>query len=180
MLEGQNINLRLVRATDIDQLIEATNRMADKGPHYPIQLHTTTAFNKQFAEDGMWGDDSGVLLIEDKDHHILGYVTFFPSHPHDPCIEVGYAIYRPADRGHGAMTEALRIFSAYLFDLKPIARLQIATHVDNLPSQRVAEKVGYIREGILRKAWFLRGEYTDLVQFSLLRDECPSLEEVLT
>jgi len=179
MFEGKTINLRLVREADLDEIIELTNRMVDKGEYYPVNLHTTTAFRKQFADDGMWGDESGVLLIEDKDHRVIGYITFFPSHPHDPGIEVGFALYRPADRGRGTMSEALRIFSAYLFGLKPIARLQIATHVDNLASQRVAEKVGFVREGVLRKAWFLRGEYVDLVQFSLLREECPPLEQVL-
>lgn len=179
MFEGTIINLRLVREADIDEIVELTNRMADKGAYYPVGLETAAAFRKQLAEDGMWGADSGVLLIEDKDHAVLGYITHFPSHPHSPCPEVGFAIYRRADRGRGAMTEALRIFSAYLFSCRPAPRLQIATHVENTASQRVAEKVGYVREGTMRKAWFLRGEYVDLALFSLLREECPTLAEVL-
>ncbi len=179
MFEGRTINLRLVRESDIDEIIELTNRMADKGTYYPVQLHTAAAFRKDLAEDGMWGADSGVLLIEDKDHRVLGYITYFPSHPHVTCPEIGFAIYRQADRGRGAMTEALRIFSAYLFSIKPVARLQIATHVDNLASQRVTEKAGYVHEGTMRKAWFLRGEHVDLALYSLLREECPSLDDVL-
>ena len=97
----------------------------------------------------------------------------------DAGYEVGYGIFRREDRGKGYATEALRIFSSYLFELKPIPRLHIATHVDNAAAQRVAEKCGYKLEGTLRQFAFLRGKYADYVQYSLLRDECPSLAQAL-
>jgi RimJ/RimL family protein N-acetyltransferase len=93
--------------------------------------------------------------------------------------EVGFVVFRREDRRKGYTTEALRIFSAYLFELKPIPRLQLGTHVDNVAARRVAEKCGYKLEGTLRQAWFARGTYVDYALYSLLRDECPSLAEAL-
>jgi ribosomal-protein-alanine N-acetyltransferase len=48
-----------------------------------------------------------------------------------------------------------------------------------MAARRVAEKCGYKLEGTLRQFFFTRGEYVDYVQYSLLRNECPSLAEAL-
>jgi [ribosomal protein S5]-alanine N-acetyltransferase len=58
-----------------------------------------------------------------------------------------------------------------LFDTRKIRRLQLTVVVGNLASKRVAEKCGFTREGIARKAVFLRGQNVDLEWFSLLREE---------
>ena len=48
-------------------------------------------------------------------------------------IEIGYWIGEPF-WGKGIMTEALRLFSSYLFELWPIPRLQITCMQGNIPS----------------------------------------------
>jgi RimJ/RimL family protein N-acetyltransferase len=49
----------------------------------------------------------------------------------------------------------------------------------NLGSSRVAEKCGFTYEGTMRKATFNQGEYHSLRLYSLLREECPSLDELI-
>ena len=93
--------------------------------------------------------------------------------------EIGYAIFRPEDRGKGYMTAALRIFSAYLFELKPVPRLQLGMFKGNAASRKVAERCGYQYEGTQRQGNFLRGQYHDRETFSLLRSECLPLAEAL-
>jgi ribosomal-protein-alanine N-acetyltransferase len=73
----------------------------------------------------------------------------------------------------------LRIFSAYLFELRPIPRLQFGMFKGNAASRKVAEKCGYQYEGTQRQGNFLRGGYWDRETFSLLRSECPRLSEAL-
>ncbi|MCP6657804.1 GNAT family N-acetyltransferase, partial [Klebsiella pneumoniae] len=80
------------------------------------------------------------------------------------------------DRGKGYMSEALSLFSSFLFESKPIPRLQLTVVVGNESSRKVAEKCGYRYEGTLRKAAFLAGKYVDLELFGLLPDECPPLQ----
>ena len=77
------------------------------------------------------------------------------------------------------MTAALRIFSAYLFELKPTPRLQLGMFKGNAASRKVAEKCGYQYEGTQRQGNFLRGQYHDRETFSLLRNECRPLAEAL-
>jgi len=83
---------------------------------------------------------------------------------------VGYWLRREA-RGHGAATIAVRLVSGWAFDELGIKRLNLITVLENLVSQRVAERAGFTREGIPR-AWMpTRDGRRDSVMFSLLPDD---------
>ena len=84
---------------------------------------------------------------------------------------IGYWIAAPA-RGHGVCTRALRRLSRWALEDLGLQRLDLITDPDNRASQRVAEKVGFRREGVLRA--HLRhpnGSIRDSVMFSLLPGE---------
>jgi RimJ/RimL family protein N-acetyltransferase len=83
--------------------------------------------------------------------------------------ETGYWI-GPADRRHGYVTEAVRAVARYAFDLG-LYRLELLAAVGNVASQRVAERAGFTREGVLRKARPVPGGRSDMVLFSLLKGE---------
>jgi RimJ/RimL family protein N-acetyltransferase len=90
--------------------------------------------------------------------------------PYVKMLEIGYSLI-PSERGKGYCTEATQLMVDYLFLSKDIDRIQATTHVKNAASQKVLEKVGFKREGTLRKPTRIRGEWTDLVIFSILREE---------
>jgi RimJ/RimL family protein N-acetyltransferase len=77
----------------------------------------------------------------------------------------------PSERGKGYGTEALGIMVDYLFLSKEVMRIQVQTDVRNAVSQKVIEKVGFKREGTLRKDFFMRGEWVDAYIYSILREE---------
>ena len=84
---------------------------------------------------------------------------------------IGYWVAAPA-RGRGVCTRALRLLSRWALDELDLQRLDLITDPDNLASQRVAEKVGFRREGVLRA--HLRhpdGRIRDSMMFSLLPGE---------
>ena len=86
-----------------------------------------------------------------------------------PKAELGYFIDQ-AHEGKGIVTEALQIVIQYAFaDLK-MNKLFLRTLVGNVGSQKVAEKNGFIKEGILRKE-FKSGnnKLEDVVYYGLLR-----------
>jgi ribosomal-protein-alanine N-acetyltransferase len=70
-----------------------------------------------------------------------------------------------------ACTEAVQILLDYLFLSRDIVRVQAHTHVGNKASQRVLEKSGLRREGIVRKNTFTRGEWRDSYLCSILKEE---------
>jgi RimJ/RimL family protein N-acetyltransferase len=84
---------------------------------------------------------------------------------------IGYWVAGEA-RGRGLCTRALRVLSRWALEELHLQRLELVTDPENIPSQRVAEKVGFQREGVLRS--HLRhpdGRIRDSVMFSLLPGE---------
>ena len=89
----------------------------------------------------------------------------------DYRARIGYWVAAPV-RGRGLCTRALRLVSNFALGELGLQRLELITDPDNLASQRVAEKVGFQREGVLRA--HLRhpdGRIRDSVMFSLLPGE---------
>jgi RimJ/RimL family protein N-acetyltransferase len=84
---------------------------------------------------------------------------------------IGYWCAREA-RGRGLTTRALRLLSRYALEDLGLERLELITDPDNHASQRVAEKVGFQREGVLRSHLLHPdGRRRDSVMFSLLPGE---------
>lgn len=84
---------------------------------------------------------------------------------------IGYWV-ASSSRGQGICTRALRALSRFALDEQQLQRLELITDPDNLASQRVAEKVGFRREAVLRAHLRHRdGRIRDSVMFSLLPDE---------
>jgi RimJ/RimL family protein N-acetyltransferase len=90
---------------------------------------------------------------------------------HDYRGRMGYWVAEAA-RGRGTCTRALGLLSRHALEERGLQRLELITDPDNVASQRVAEKVGFRREGVLRA--HLRhpdGRIRDSVMFSLLPGE---------
>jgi RimJ/RimL family protein N-acetyltransferase len=84
---------------------------------------------------------------------------------------IGYWCAQEA-RGRGYTTRALRVVSRYAIEELRFGRLELITDPDNHASQRVAEKVGFRREGVLRSHLLHPdGRRRDSVMFSLLPGE---------
>jgi RimJ/RimL family protein N-acetyltransferase len=84
--------------------------------------------------------------------------------------ELGYWVKAGA-RGRGVATRAVVLVARFAFDELGAARVQLVTEPDNVASQRVAEKAGFIREGTLRSFLSFKGRRRDAVMFSLLPGE---------
>jgi RimJ/RimL family protein N-acetyltransferase len=84
---------------------------------------------------------------------------------------IGYWVAAPSRRA-GVCTRALRLLSRWALDDLELRRLELITDPDNVASQRVAEKVGYRREGVMRSHLLHPdGRLRDSVMFSLLPGE---------
>ncbi len=179
MIVGKEINLRTVRERDVDELFELFSLVEDRGDFDAFNLPSEFNLKKRIKENGMWEEDFGTLLITDKQDRLIGDITYFKGLKYADGYEIGYRLYRRADRGKGYMTEALKLFSAFLFSIKPIRRLQVNMFSENIASRRIAEKCGYTHEGTMRQTVFCRGKYYDLELFSLMREECSDLPKLL-
>lgn len=74
--------------------------------------------------------------------------------------------------GKGITTRAVSVAVSQVFnDLPHVLRLQAFVQTQNIASQRVVEKIGFQREGLLRKYTFLKGKISDVFVYSLLSSD---------
>lgn len=88
--------------------------------------------------------------------------------------EVGYWI-RAEDRDRGLTTRSVNLISRWACEELGCRRLQLRADDQNVPSQRVAEKAGFTREGVLRSVHYNArlDRRVDYVMYSLLPSELP-------
>jgi RimJ/RimL family protein N-acetyltransferase len=81
--------------------------------------------------------------------------------------ELGYVV-APAARGQGVATEALRLLTDWGFSELGALRLELLISVDNDASKRVAERCGYMHEGVLRSLFLKQDLRSDTEIWSRL------------
>ena len=83
---------------------------------------------------------------------------------------LGYWI-RTSAAGQGFATRATRLAARFGFEQLGLQRIEIVAAVENIASQRVAEKAGACREAVARKRLLIRGEPQDAVVYSLIKED---------
>jgi RimJ/RimL family protein N-acetyltransferase len=127
--------------------------------------------HKRFHEGGYASDEYELFFICKPTGEVIGDVVHFLAKRYATARELGWCIYAPEDRQHGYATEAVTALVDYLFKSHPIHRIECHTSVDNHASLRLAEKCGFVREGIARGLVFIAGSFVDDVMLSILRHE---------
>jgi RimJ/RimL family protein N-acetyltransferase len=85
-------------------------------------------------------------------------------------LELGYIVH-PDARGRGVATEALILLTRWAFEELGALRAYLYINVENVPSLRVAERAGYVREGLLRSLHLKRDLRGDTELWSRLPDD---------
>ena len=83
---------------------------------------------------------------------------------------LGYWV-RTSATGKGIASRATRLVAGFAFEELKLQRVEIMAAVGNIASQRVAEKAGAIREGVLRKRLLNDDRPLDAVLFSLIEED---------
>lgn len=168
MLEGININLRVIDKEDINLYQQWINTSEILGRYNRLRQVSTENLQGIFS---LSPDDFQAFIIEKKDNKKIGVILYFINKggPYE-LLEIGYFLI-PPERNKGYCSEAVKIFVDYLFLSKDIVRIQAATVTKNIGSQKVLEKAGFTKEGIIRKMMWCRGDWRDYILYSILRDE---------
>ena len=94
------------------------------------------------------GEQVRLAVADAAGGELLGSVSLEPSWQLG-LAEVGYWVKREARR-RGVATAAARLLMRWAFEELGLERLELATYPGNLASQRLAESLGFRREGLLR------------------------------
>ncbi|MFP3846135.1 GNAT family N-acetyltransferase, partial [Priestia filamentosa] len=117
-----------------------------------------------------WG-----ITLKGKDE-VIGSCGFLNRVSEHYRTEIGYELSRDY-WGHGIASEALEAVIRYGFKYLKLQRVEALVEPPNIPSQKLIEKNGFIREGLLRKYEFTCGKFDDLYMYSLLKQDFEKLQE---
>ena len=102
--------------------------------------------------------------------HVIGSIAAFSLDRAQARAEIGYSLH--ADwHGRGLAGEALRAVLGFLIDEVGLERIEADIDPRNAASCRLAERVGFVQEGLLRERWRVNGETCDTALYGLLARE---------
>lgn len=170
----KDIQLRQYRHDDIDAVYEAV--MESKAELSPWMMWCHENYSRQDA--GTWVEgrpdawernESWSFVVVEPGGKLLGTCGIHRIDSLNGVGELGYWV-RSSMTGHGIATEGTRKLCEWAFTEKGLHRIEIIMSVENTASQRVAEKAGAVREGILCQRLLLDGRRHDAVMFAVLND----------
>lgn len=167
MLKPVEITLRPFKVSDVDDFM---GWAGDENVTKYCRWNTfasrddAAAFLKEVIKSHPW---YRAICVKDRP---VGSIYVMPGFGKDERRgEIGYAISAKY-WGKGVATEAVKIAVACAFEeLRHLDRIEGLVFSENKASQRVLEKAGFIREGLLRKYFFVKGKSVDIVLFSILK-----------
>jgi RimJ/RimL family protein N-acetyltransferase len=108
---------------------------------------------------------------------IVGSTRFAAFEPAHERVEIGWTWITPAHQRTAVNTEAKLLMLVHAFETLGLGRVELKTDVLNERSQRAMERLGFVREGVLRRHMVAStGRLRDSVYYSAIREEWPALK----
>lgn len=171
-LETKRLRLRRFRREDLESCLQ--NWVGDERVFRFISQNVMSREELEAflagADEAYANPETYYWAIEERDGcGVIGEIFVDDFSSRNGWCEVDYKL-GPAFWGRGYAAEALEAVIRHLFDHVGVHRIQAKCSVENAASQRVMEKAGMLREGVLR-AFFRRKDgsgWDDVVMYSIL------------
>jgi N-acetyltransferase len=120
------------------------------------------------------------VIYTTEGNEIIGMTRFYEYEKNDKRVAVGYTWYVPSVWGKVFNKECKLLLFQYAFEELQLNRVELTVVNQNIRSQRAIEKVGGVREGVMRKHGFRPdGTPKDTVIYSIIDDEWPDVKKKL-
>jgi RimJ/RimL family protein N-acetyltransferase len=117
-------------------------------------------------------------MFDKKENRYAGCTRYANISFRDKRLEIGWTWIAPLLQGSGINKHNKFLMLQYAFETMGLNRVELKTAGTNLKSQRAMEKIGAIREGLLRKHSINDiGTIRDTVYYSFINDEWPAVKE---
>jgi RimJ/RimL family protein N-acetyltransferase len=124
--------------------------------------------------------DLPFTVIHLKTGQVAGATRYLEMRPLHRSLEVGGTWFSPEFQGTLVNPECKYLMLNYAFEKLDCIRVQFKADVRNERSIRAIEKMGAIREGILRNHYVLQdGTFRDSIFYSILNREWPAVKKLL-
>jgi RimJ/RimL family protein N-acetyltransferase len=133
----------------------------------PYSEREARAYVTQSELERLAGREIGLAVTDARSGELLASCGLARFEWDERKAEIGYWVAAPA-RGRSVGTRATTLVSRWGIECLRLERVELLANPGNEPSQRLALRAGFIREGLLRAYRPRKGEREDLVMFSLL------------
>ncbi|WP_339839659.1 GNAT family N-acetyltransferase [uncultured Flavobacterium sp.] len=171
ILTSERLRLRRLTDSDVNAVFEL--RSNPKTMKYiPRPLATTTDEALLHIKTINYNIDANTDInwaVTEKDNDkCIGIMGFFRTQPENYRTELGYMIL-PEHHNKGYVTEAVKTILNYAFNELDFNSIKATIDPENIASEKVLQKNGFIKEGHLIENFFYNGQFIDSVIYSLLK-----------
>ena len=164
------IAIRRARPEDVDFLVALTTH---DGVDPFLSARRATSRDELLEEierSSVEPDDFGRFIVE-LDGARAGVMGFAVSNKRSRVARLGGLAIHPDFRGRRISDEAARLFQRHLLHELGYHRLELEIYGFNERAMQHAERSGFVREGVKRKAYRRHGEWVDGVLFGLIEED---------
>ncbi len=172
-LDDGVVRLRLMTDADMPAIVEAV-----QDPEIPRFTRVPRPYGEEdarrwqrTASTGLGaGTDLPTLIVDANDGRLLGAVALHNLDPESGRCSAGYWVAAP-ERGRGVAGRALVLLCGFAFAELGAKRIELWIEPANASSLRVAETIGFHREGLLRSFMPISESRRDMLMYSLLPED---------
>ncbi|MCI0765559.1 GNAT family protein [Bacillus sp. TL12] len=175
--------LRLMGANDVEKLFSIvegnkeiwTYLIFKMESYQDMERYVETAVKRYIR-----GTDLPFVVIDQKTNEVVGSTRLYSISNDNKTVELGQTWYHPSVQRTSINTECKYILLQYAFEELQMLRVQIKTDLRNEKAQRAIERLGAVKEGVLRNERKLPSGYVrDAVVYSIISSEWPVVKEQL-
>jgi RimJ/RimL family protein N-acetyltransferase len=139
-----------------------------------------SAWVRELLEFQVQGTDMPFAVIHQASGNAIGCTRYLHIDPPNRSLEIGGTWYGLEYQGTLVNTECKYLLIQYAFEKLDCIRVWFKADARNLRSQRALERIGAVKEGVLRNHMVLPdGFIRDSVVYSLVPDEWPQVKRKL-
>lgn len=171
-LRGGRIRLEPL-SQDHAQGLFNRGRHAPDWEYMPRSCFIDLADTRQWIDEALSAPDQQPwAIVENAKNKIVGSTRYLNIRPEHRSLEVGWTWLGQEWQRTGVNTEAKALLLGNAFERLHCLRVEFKVDARNLRSQRALERIGAIREGVLRKHMIVQGDFSrDSVYFSVIDTE---------
>ncbi len=173
-LVGQKVKIRPMELNDLNELYDAGNSQ-EIWAYMPMSMQSLDDM-KRLIDDALQAREQGTefpfVIIAKDSQKIVGSTRFLDISPANRSLEIGWTWLSPVVWRTSINTESKYLLLRHCFETLGTIRVQIKTDGRNQRSQKAIERLGAVREGVLRRHRIMYdGFVRDSVYYSIIDQE---------
>ena len=182
-LEGRHVRLELPAERHVADLL-AAGRSSEIWDYIPFGPFSTEEEMRAWLLKQLERMEEGQLIpfviVRRSDERAVGMTSYMNIALNDRALEIGGTWLSPEAWRTAVNTECKYLLLRHAFEFLGCLRVQLKTDGRNVRSQQAIERLGAVKEGVLRKHMQTRGGFQrDTVMYSIVDDEWPMVKSRL-